>query len=65
MRRGECFALLGPNGAGRTTTIEVLEGVRARNGGEVTVLGEDPPTPAAAGAPASAWSARANRPVRR
>ena len=52
VRRGECFALLGPNGAGKTTTIEVLEGVRRRDGGEVTVLGEDP---AGAG---RAWRAR-------
>ena len=42
VRPGECFALLGPNGAGKTTTIEILEGVRTRDGGEVTVLGEDP-----------------------
>jgi ABC-2 type transport system ATP-binding protein len=42
VRRGEVFALLGPNGAGKTTTIEILEGVRRRDGGEVTVLGEDP-----------------------
>ncbi|SNS50798.1 ABC-2 type transport system ATP-binding protein [Geodermatophilus saharensis] len=42
VRRGEVFALLGPNGAGKTTTVEVLEGVRTRDGGEVTVLGEDP-----------------------
>ncbi|MGX5653737.1 ABC transporter ATP-binding protein [Geodermatophilus nigrescens] len=42
VRRGEVFALLGPNGAGKTTTVEVLEGVRRRDGGEVTVLGEDP-----------------------
>ncbi|MBA2531491.1 MAG: ABC transporter ATP-binding protein [Nocardioidaceae bacterium] len=40
--RGEVLALLGPNGAGKTTTVEVLEGYRIRDGGEVTVLGEDP-----------------------
>jgi ABC-2 type transport system ATP-binding protein len=40
--RGEIFALLGPNGAGKTTTVEILEGYRKRDGGEVTVLGEDP-----------------------
>ncbi|GAB3870177.1 ABC transporter ATP-binding protein [Kibdelosporangium lantanae] len=40
--RGEIFALLGPNGAGKTTTVEILEGHRRRDGGEVTVLGEDP-----------------------
>jgi ABC-2 type transport system ATP-binding protein len=39
---GEVFALLGPNGAGKTTTIEVLEGYRSRDGGEVSVLGQDP-----------------------
>src|SRR3712207_5044054 len=42
VRRGECFALLGPNGAGKTTTVEILAGLRRRDGGEVTVLGEDP-----------------------
>ena len=39
---GEVFGLLGPNGAGKTTTVEILEGYRRRDGGEVTVLGEDP-----------------------
>jgi ABC-2 type transport system ATP-binding protein len=42
VRAGEVFAFLGPNGAGKTTTVEILEGYRKRNGGEVTVLGEDP-----------------------
>jgi ABC-2 type transport system ATP-binding protein len=40
--RGEVFALLGPNGAGKTTTVEILEGYRDRDAGEVTVLGRDP-----------------------
>jgi ABC-2 type transport system ATP-binding protein len=39
---GEIFGLLGPNGAGKTTTVEILEGYRERDGGAVTVLGEDP-----------------------
>src|SRR5207245_6178027 len=39
---GEVFGLLGPNGAGKTTTIEILEGYRPRNQGEVEVLGFDP-----------------------
>ncbi len=39
---GEVFALLGPNGAGKTTTIEILEGFRGRDAGEVRVLGIDP-----------------------
>ena len=40
--RGECFAILGPNGAGKSTTVEILEGHRKRDGGDVTVLGQDP-----------------------
>jgi ABC-2 type transport system ATP-binding protein len=39
---GEVFGLLGPNGAGKTTTVEILEGYRTRDSGEVSVLGEDP-----------------------
>ena len=42
VRSGEIFALLGPNGAGKTTTVEILEGYRNRDAGEVRVLGEDP-----------------------
>jgi ABC-2 type transport system ATP-binding protein len=39
---GEVFALLGPNGAGKTTTVEILEGYRRRDSGDVRVLGADP-----------------------
>jgi ABC-2 type transport system ATP-binding protein len=42
VRTGEVFAFLGPNGAGKTTTVEILEGFRERDGGDVSVLGEDP-----------------------
>ena len=42
--QGEIFSLLGPNGAGKTTTVEILEGFRTRNAGEVKVLGFDPAT---------------------
>jgi ABC-2 type transport system ATP-binding protein len=42
VRRGEVFSLLGPNGAGKTTIVEILEGYRRRDAGEVHVLGEDP-----------------------
>jgi ABC-2 type transport system ATP-binding protein len=42
IRRGEIFALLGPNGAGKTTTVEILEGHRRRDAGQVAVLGTDP-----------------------
>jgi ABC-2 type transport system ATP-binding protein len=39
---GEVFGLLGPNGAGKTTTVEILEGYRERDAGDVEVLGADP-----------------------
>ncbi|WP_265520609.1 ABC transporter ATP-binding protein [Oerskovia flava] len=44
VERGEIFAVLGPNGAGKTTTVEILEGFRNRDAGEVSVLGADPAT---------------------
>jgi ABC-2 type transport system ATP-binding protein len=42
IHHGEIFAILGPNGAGKTTTVEILEGYRHRDAGDVTVLGYDP-----------------------
>ena len=42
VRKGEVFSLLGPNGAGKTTLIEILEGIRKRDTGDVKVLGRDP-----------------------
>ncbi|MGI9097767.1 MAG: ATP-binding cassette domain-containing protein [Solirubrobacteraceae bacterium] len=42
VQRGEIFAFLGPNGAGKTTTVEILEGFRRRDAGDVRVLGVDP-----------------------
>jgi ABC-2 type transport system ATP-binding protein len=39
---GEVFGLLGPNGAGKTTTVEILEGYRTPDRGDVRVLGLDP-----------------------
>ncbi|MET7740057.1 ABC transporter ATP-binding protein [Streptomyces sp. NPDC005385] len=44
IRRGEVFGLLGPNGAGKSTTVEILQGNRRRDAGEVSVLGSDPAT---------------------
>jgi ABC-2 type transport system ATP-binding protein len=42
IRHGEVFGLLGPNGAGKTTIVEILEGQRFRDTGEVEVIGFDP-----------------------
>jgi ABC-2 type transport system ATP-binding protein len=42
VRQGELLALLGPNGAGKTTLVEILEGHRTADAGEVRVLGHDP-----------------------
>jgi ABC-2 type transport system ATP-binding protein len=42
VERGELVALLGPNGAGKTTTIEICEGFRRPDSGQVRVLGLDP-----------------------
>jgi ABC-2 type transport system ATP-binding protein len=39
---GEIFGLIGPNGAGKTTTMECIEGIRAADGGTISVLGLDP-----------------------
>lgn len=40
VRTGECFGLLGPNGAGKTTTVEIFEGLRMPDAGDVEVLGD-------------------------
>ena len=44
--RGEIFTILGPNGAGKSTTVEILEGYRKADSGELLVLGENPSSPA-------------------
>jgi len=44
IEQGEIFSILGPNGAGKTTTVEILEGFRTRDSGNVSVLGFDPNT---------------------
>jgi len=40
VRRGECFGMLGPNGAGKTTTVEIFEGLREPDAGDVQILGD-------------------------
>ena len=39
---GEVLALLGPNGAGKTTAVEIMEGYRQADSGEIDVLGFRP-----------------------
>ncbi len=36
-REGEIFGLLGPNGAGKSTTLEIIETLREKTAGEITV----------------------------
>lgn len=38
---GEIFGLLGPNGAGKSTTLEIIETLREKTSGSVTVDGYD------------------------
>jgi ABC-2 type transport system ATP-binding protein len=42
VHEGEIFGILGPNGAGKTTTVECIEGLRAPDSGQISVLGLDP-----------------------
>ncbi|MCH5162135.1 MAG: ATP-binding cassette domain-containing protein, partial [Clostridiales bacterium] len=41
VKRGELFAFLGVNGAGKSTTISIICGVLARDGGSVVIDGLD------------------------
>ncbi len=38
---GEIFGLLGPNGAGKSTTLEIIETLRTKTSGNITVAGFD------------------------
>jgi ABC-2 type transport system ATP-binding protein len=38
---GEIFGLLGPNGAGKSTTLEIIETLREKTSGDITVDGLD------------------------
>ena len=42
VEEGEFFGILGPNGAGKTTALEIIEGLREADEGEVSVLGMSP-----------------------
>jgi ABC-2 type transport system ATP-binding protein len=41
VQEGEIFGLLGPNGAGKSTTLEIIETLREKTAGSVTVAGFD------------------------
>ena len=41
VQRGEVFALLGHNGAGKSTTIDLILGLKAPDGGSAKILGMD------------------------
>lgn len=41
VRKGEVFALLGHNGAGKSTTIDLILGLKAPDGGSAKILGMD------------------------
>ncbi|GAA3372655.1 hypothetical protein GCM10017744_105070 [Streptomyces antimycoticus] len=62
IRQGEVFGVLGANGAGKSTTMEILQGHRSRDAGEVTVLGRDPASGDGNGVPGSASFGRMNPP---
>lgn len=39
VNEGEIFGLLGPNGAGKSTTLEIIETLRTKTSGQITVAG--------------------------
>lgn len=39
VEQGEIFGFLGPNGAGKTTCLEMMEGLRKPDGGQVLLKG--------------------------
>ncbi len=41
VKQGEIFGLLGPNGAGKSTTLEIMETLRSKTSGHVTIGGYD------------------------
>jgi lipooligosaccharide transport system ATP-binding protein len=41
VEQGSCFGFLGPNGAGKTSTMKMIYGLGAIDGGELAVLGMD------------------------
>ena len=44
VEQNEIYGIIGPNGSGKTTTVEILQGLRQPDAGAVSVLGLDPRT---------------------
>lgn len=44
VERNEIYGIIGPNGSGKTTTVEILQGLRRADAGAIGVLGLDPRT---------------------
>ena len=40
VEKGQFVALLGPNGAGKTTLVEMIEGIRKPDRGEIQIMGK-------------------------
>ncbi len=41
VKEGEIFGVLGPNGAGKTTILEMLEGLRRPDSGQINIFGQN------------------------
>jgi ABC-2 type transport system ATP-binding protein len=44
IEQNEIYGIIGPNGSGKTTTVEILQGLRQPDAGAISVLGLDPRT---------------------
>ena len=61
IRPGETFGILGTNGAGKSTTVEMIAGLRKPTEGTVSVYGLDPFTDTAKRSSPFEWCNRPSR----